>query len=451
MNIKNKGLWLFFLSCIWGVPVHASLGDDINALIDTFFGDDKRDEPALDNPMPPVIVPVLDLPKDPTPEDLAQLKADIVRQEAELSTVEDGIRFSQGRAQALDRDQHQLESQIMLLDQELSITNKKLSLLLEQETNWKQTLEALTREKHELTSRLRVVKREWNRDMNTKIVRAEVFGLSEETALIQWIFSPKTVSQILEEQHLSRQHLASQEQDIYQLELLERSLSGKEQKAAFLLAHVSTLRQRIREQHVILKRFTDQKAQLLTELRKESGKEEKSLIAHQYQQEELSLYLRSLYEGQQKIENKISSLLVPDQKLFQPPLAGDLLVTAGFHDAAYQAAVGKVHEGIDWEVVSGTPVLAASSGTVKKISHTGLGYSYVILDHGEGLYTIYGHLSKILILEDQAVEVGDRIALTGGDPGSEGAGAFTTGPHLHFEVFHGGEYQDPASYFKSEK
>ena len=66
--------------------------------------------------------------------------------------------------------------------------------------------------------------------------------------------------------------------------------------------------------------------------------------------------------------------------------------------------------------------------------------------HGDGLSTVYGHISKALVSQEDYVAQGQAIALSGGLPGTTGAGRLTSGPHLHFEVRKDGIPVDPASF-----
>ena len=98
------------------------------------------------------------------------------------------------------------------------------------------------------------------------------------------------------------------------------------------------------------------------------------------------------------------------------------------------------HTGMDLAVPTGTSVRAALPGTVTVSTYNQGGYGYyVMIDHGNGLSTLYGHNSQLLARVGQTVEAGDVIALSGSTGRS-------TGPHLHFEVRINGERTNPRSY-----
>ena len=98
------------------------------------------------------------------------------------------------------------------------------------------------------------------------------------------------------------------------------------------------------------------------------------------------------------------------------------------------------HTGMDLAVPTGTSVRAALPGTVTVSTYNRGGYGYyVMIDHGNGLSTLYGHNSQLLARVGQTVEAGDVIALSGSTGRS-------TGPHLHFEVRINGERTNPRSY-----
>lgn len=100
-----------------------------------------------------------------------------------------------------------------------------------------------------------------------------------------------------------------------------------------------------------------------------------------------------------------------------------------------------VHQGLDFAVPTGTPVDALNRGTVILARPLFFEGGCVVLDHGQGLMTIYMHLSKIEVKEGDQVNRGQEIALSGGT-------GRATGPHLHVAVRWQGIYLDPAILLK---
>ena len=112
-------------------------------------------------------------------------------------------------------------------------------------------------------------------------------------------------------------------------------------------------------------------------------------------------------------------------------------LTQEFGDTAFArngAYAGKGHNGVDFRAQNGTPVKAALTGSVKGIGNTdtvcpGASYGkWILLEHGNGLSTLYAHLSLIKVSEGQGVSTGEVI-------GYSGETGYATGPHLHFTVY----------------
>lgn len=101
----------------------------------------------------------------------------------------------------------------------------------------------------------------------------------------------------------------------------------------------------------------------------------------------------------------------------------------------------KFHSGVDMAAPGGTNILAAADGVVKMAGWNGGYGNCVVIDHGGGVSTLYGHSKKLLVSKGQKVTRGQVIALVG----TTGA---STGNHLHFEVLLNGKTTDPMPYLK---
>ena len=122
-------------------------------------------------------------------------------------------------------------------------------------------------------------------------------------------------------------------------------------------------------------------------------------------------------------------------------------VTCGFHCAGYpfQNYIGP-HSGLDIATPMGSPVVAARSGYVARVVFDGSSrLGWIMIVHGDGLATVYMHLSGVGVTADQFVKQGEVIGRSGGLPGTPGSG-LSTGAHLHFEVRLNGIPTNPANY-----
>jgi murein DD-endopeptidase MepM/ murein hydrolase activator NlpD len=104
----------------------------------------------------------------------------------------------------------------------------------------------------------------------------------------------------------------------------------------------------------------------------------------------------------------------------------------------FNGKVQSMHQGLDYAAPTGTPVSAVNSGTVLLAGPLYFEGNCVVLDHGQGLLTLYLHLSEIKVKQGERIERGQEVGLSGGT-------GRATGPHLHLAVRWQGVYLNPAT------
>ncbi|MCG8605702.1 M23 family metallopeptidase [bacterium] len=151
-------------------------------------------------------------------------------------------------------------------------------------------------------------------------------------------------------------------------------------------------------------------------------------------------------------QEEISNKLVENQKIvkhlpsIRPTIDGTIKDAFGFRRHPILDKI-KHHPGIDISSPRGTEVFATAAGVVEKVvTKYKINKSwgkYVIINHGSGLKTLYGHLSKVLVKKGQKVDRWKPVGLVGET-------GMATGPHLHYEVIKDGKRENPLKFILND-
>ncbi len=155
---------------------------------------------------------------------------------------------------------------------------------------------------------------------------------------------------------------------------------------------------------------------------------------------------------QNKSFNEINNLLKNKEQLLAStpaiqPVSNKNLdrIASGFGyriDPIYKTV--KLHAGLDFTANSGTPIYATANGTIETAGYHEGGYgNHVVINHGYGYETLYGHMSKIKVRVGQKIKRGEVIGYVGNSGKS-------TGPHCHYEVHKNGNKIDPIYFFYND-
>lgn len=158
----------------------------------------------------------------------------------------------------------------------------------------------------------------------------------------------------------------------------------------------------------------------------------------------ISAQKKSFAEVEELVKNK--ELLLSHTPAIQPVSNKDLSrIASGFGyriDPVYKTT--KFHAGLDFAAPQGTPIYATADGTVTTSGNSGNGFgNHVIINHGYGYETLYGHMVRVKASNGAKVKRGEVI----GWVGSTGK---STGPHCHYEVHKNGEKIDPIYFFYND-
>jgi len=149
--------------------------------------------------------------------------------------------------------------------------------------------------------------------------------------------------------------------------------------------------------------------------------------------------LQGTFEGLSDalVQQEVEAMAFPNRL----PVAGGKVSVSSSFGTRHDPFTGRLarHTGLDIPARHGTPILASGGGRVIFAGYKGAYGLAAIIDHGDGLSTLYGHASKLLVRTGDVVLPQQKIALVGSTGRS-------TGPHLHFEVIRKGQRMEPRQY-----
>ncbi len=441
---KLSVLLLLFIS----VTTEASLGNDLNNLIDKFFGTPNIElKEETKEPTTQKLDSLMD--EEISNKTSDEIRKEILNEESKLAEFEQKIFETEHKIWSEKSKQTTLENEVFLLDSAIFLSTTKIDNLVENEKKWQKILEKLTYNKSEIKAEIRVFTKEYQDLLSKNFIQGESFGSGEDLSILRWIFSDKSVGELLSESRTQNLIKVQNKKKLVQLEIKKKELEKNEINAAQTFGKIEKLKEQVLKEKRIFDEIANAKANIIERSKFTVEEKENALTEFRKQQNQSTFFLQNL---RTKLNNNDSEIVQNFQKTtnkpFDFPLKIPQKITASFHSESYKNEFGRVHNGVDFFAPQGTPIFAPADGVVIKVASNGFGYSYFIIKHSNDFFTTYGHISQILIEKDDIIKRGEMIGKTGGTPGSTGAGFFTSGPHLHFEVFQGGEFLDPMDFFK---
>ncbi len=201
-----------------------------------------------------------------------------------------------------------------------------------------------------------------------------------------------------------------------QIALLTQQLLAQRSQAAEQAAYQKTIITRLREDQLALEAAEDRLA------------EDSSNLAALIQQK----------VAEQRARESFGAVVIRGSGYFSLPSDGAISSLFGWR---VHPILGyeRFHAGVDFAADYGSPIRAVDNGYVIFAGWYGGYGNAVILDHGNGITTLYGHAEELLVVDGQSVQRGQAIATVGST-------GLSTGPHLHFEVRQNGEPTDPMAF-----
>lgn len=380
---------------------------------------------------------------------LASLESDINNQEAYLSTLESDIAYTRNQIDNLLEQKDIIDSQVKAVEDTIKSYEAEIEQIksdIATADTKIETAEDNVKDAYEgLSARLESAYIA-GADTNLKILlssdsiatfltRLEMMKRVSEndTSLIDQFKAEIEVLKLSKDSYEER--TKSLQEKTEQIKAENQSLYAKQAELKNTQSQLESAKKSLEDQY--------SKAQSYKESLDKNSATYKNLIAKQQAEEEAAEKAIDDYIAAHASHSTDTNQTVVDTsgKYMFPLKYPGVHVTSHFGNRYIFGSTGN-HGGVDLAAsgIYGASIYAARGGTVIRVAYEENGYgNYIIIDHGDGYVTVYGHCSKILVSQGQTVNKGDVI----GKVGSTGR---STGPHLHFEVRKDNVRQDPLNY-----
>lgn len=339
--------------------------------------------------------------------------------QAELASISAEGRTLQGTVQTLDATRKKLSNDIKLTQSKINASNLNI-----------EKLENSMSEK------------EYQISAHKSAIKASIQELSryDSQSLVHDILTYREVSDVWRDRGSLDDLTTRLKDEIVILENLKVSLSKEKMEREKTKVELLNFQGELSGQKKVVEETQSAKNKLLAETKNKEVEYQKLLALNLQRQIEFE---RDLFALESQLKIALDPKLIPEAKnsVLSWPLSSVFVTQRfGVTEGSHKLYKSGSHNGIDFRATVGTPVLASLGGVVTGVGNTddqrGC-YSYgrwILIDHGNGLSTVYAHLSGSLVRKGQEVSSGQIIGYSGGMPGQNGSG-YSTGPHLHLGLF----------------
>jgi murein DD-endopeptidase MepM/ murein hydrolase activator NlpD len=357
-----------------------------------------------------------------------QLRAQIAERESRLGEIEKEIAEFEAALQEVGAERSTLEAAIRGLELERQKISADISYTENQISNTDLEINKLT---IEINQALRDI--EQNRAAIAEIIRA--IDETDDETLIEVLLTNAQLSDFwtqLDDLETIRNAVGEQVEELRELQAqLENNREDESEKREDLV----DLKEQYDGQRQVLVHNQAEQNQLLTATRNEESEYQRLLDQKKAAREQLRQEVQNIEQELQFILDP-NTIPTPGTPVFRWPLDNNIITQRfGYTQFALSGAYGgSRHNGMDLGTPSGSKLYATLSGVVRDTGNTDLvpgcfsWGKWILLDHPNGLSSMYAHLSHISVTPGQTVRTGDIVGYTGNT-------GYSTGPHLHWTLY----------------
>jgi murein DD-endopeptidase MepM/ murein hydrolase activator NlpD len=378
------------------------------------------------------------------PVALAATNADLAAHQRAADEARAKAAAEQKLADALLAQTRKLETQIQTLAGEISALEGQIGTATERRTRLEQEIALLRDGIDQKQQQIVVVKRDYEVQTDALAARVDATYRSGEWVFIDWLLSAETIADLLDRTTMVQQIMEADEEIASELDGTRIGLEKAEQELSRTLDEVSTKRAEVKAEEDRLQGLQSSRDRVLRN--EQAAKNEKQgLLA---ETKENIAQLKAIAAAEDRESARIAAMLKGGSSQGSGRYAGSMAwPSPGYTRVSSQFGMryhpilhyNRMHAGIDVAAPSGATLVAVGSGVVVSAGVSGGYGKCVMIDHGDGLVSVYAHMSRISVSKGQQLTRGQSI-------GAVGSTGLSTGPHLHFEIRVNGNPVNPLGY-----
>lgn len=315
---------------------------------------------------------------------------------------------------AIDKQINDTENEISIIEQQIEQTKKDIALKEEE---------------------LKKAEEEYIEYEELFMVRARAMYENSEIQYLEILFCAESFGDFLSKMEMIAQLMEYDQGILTKLEDTKKKIAATKEELEGALVRQEESALMLEQRRTSLNATLSQKQQMIEEAQKD-------LETYKTIFEEAERAEQALIREQQSALSYSANPIKYTGGKFTWPVPASKRITSQYGYRIHPVyKTKKFHSGIDIGAPYGVDILAAADGTVTMATYNGGYGKCIIINHGSGISTLYGHNSSLLVENGSKVTKGQVIA-------KAGSTGVSTGPHLHFEVRVNGSTTDPLSYFR---
>jgi murein DD-endopeptidase MepM/ murein hydrolase activator NlpD len=374
---------------------------------------------------------------------LAVTKDDLYRHRQAADAARRQAALEQKKADSLVAETRKIEAQIESIATEVTALQGEIGTATDRRTRLEQEMGLLRQSIDQKEQQITTVKAEYQAQTDALAARVDATYRAGDWAFIDWLLSAESIADLLERTDFVQQIMLRDEEIASGLDESRVSLEQTQQDLSRTLDEVTVKRSQIQAEEDKLRQLRSNRNRSLKA--EESAKSQKQGLLAETKQN--LARLKAIAAAEDAESARIASMLKSGGTSGSGRYAGSMTwpcpgytrVSSNF-GMRYHPILhyNRMHAGIDVSAPSGARLVATGSGSIIVAGVRGGYGNCVMIDHGDGLVSVYAHMKSI------SVKVGQRV-ISGQTVGYVGSTGLSTGPHLHFETRVNGNPVNPLS------